>query len=188
MICCCSCCPRLKRRPLLPLHWQPSVVPICAVAWLQQQTQDDSSLKTLGNMKTTFNWYGATRAHCWNWSAATVVRVTDNFQSVVRLFCCLYWHGPLPTTCSFSRLRYTWISAALKLPAKPWVQLEACGLSLDAAQVRGFPHWHNRSGNCVPSGRAIWSGRSRNCWSAASSLDTGVTLTWLDSAVQQHWN
>lgn len=34
MICCCSCCPRLKRRPLLPLHWQPSVVPICAALLL----------------------------------------------------------------------------------------------------------------------------------------------------------
>ena len=54
MICCCSCCPRLKRRPLLPLHWQPSVVPICAVAWLQQQTQDDSSKLLKGEGSTAW--------------------------------------------------------------------------------------------------------------------------------------
>ena len=33
-ICCCSCCPRLKRRPLIPLHWQPSLVPCCTVLLL----------------------------------------------------------------------------------------------------------------------------------------------------------
>lgn len=31
VLCCCSCCPRPKRRRLVPLHWQPSLVPLCAV-------------------------------------------------------------------------------------------------------------------------------------------------------------
>ena len=193
MICCCSCCPRLKRRPLLPLHWQPSVVPICGVAWLQQQIKVWKKMKTLGNIKIQL--IRCQYSTLLKVSATIVVRVT-------RLIIFKVWGssavcigmGPCLLHVLFlifdihdAQLHWS----CLPLVQLPWVQLlqlEACGLSANAAQVRGFPHWHNRSGNCVPSGRTIWSGRSRNCWSAASSPDTGVTLTWFDSAVQQHWS